>query len=370
LISEKYRPEEEADYIHGDNGLCPVCFSPPNDDNRCPRCDPSSLTGTPFGESTPSRTEFRKIIGRVPSTREHNYFRSLFTNDEERRIGEAAQSAMERINLDRHTKSALAMRITLMAKRFRSKGLSINESVLLAANLELSFLGVDDIQTTSNDQQLQPSALRPLVFEVISEDPHGISVTVAGAQRTFKVWPLNKGGRNCFSVRLPLYEYDAGALIAVHNATLVRVADKRVSLVDTHTLRLKRCFSKSFRIFKLMKEVVVDGELELPDKSMAYMRRYSLSSLPLTARIAREAGCAGRLQSRFEQLFKQSLERGMGRSPRSLAKEAMLQADVDIYSSLSPEAKASVALAAAQAGVTPRKNGGLVVVSELKGWDK
>jgi hypothetical protein len=140
LISEKYQPEEEADCIQGINGLCPVCSSPLHDDNRCPRCDPSSFIGTPFGESTPSRTEFRKIIGRVPSTREHNYFRSLFTNDEERRIGEAAQSAMERINLDRHTKSALAMRITLMAKRFRSKGLSINESVLLAANLELSFL--------------------------------------------------------------------------------------------------------------------------------------------------------------------------------------------------------------------------------------
>jgi hypothetical protein len=370
LISEKYRPKEEADYIQGINGLCPVCSSPLDDSERCPKCDPSSLTGTSFGESTPSRTEFRRIIGRVPSTREHSYFRSLFTNDEERRIGEAAQAAIERINLDQHTKSALAMRITLMAKRFRSRGLSINESILLAANLELSFLGVDDIRRTSNGQQLQTSALRPVTFEVVSEDPHRISVTVAGAQRRFKVWPLNKGGRNCFSVRLPLYEYDAGAMIAVHKATLVRVADKRVSVVDTHTLRLKRCFSKSFHIFKLIKEVVVDGELELPDKSMAYMRRYSLSSLPLTERIAREAGCAGRLQSRFEQLFKQSLIRGMGRSPRSLAKEAMLQAGVEIYSSLSPEAKASVALAAAQAGVTPRKNGGLVVVSELKGWVK
>jgi len=370
LTSEKYRPEEEADYIQGINRLCPVCSSPLHDDNRCPRCDPSSLTGTPFGESTPSRTEFRKIIGRVPSTREHNYFRSLFTNDEERRIGEAAQSAMERINLDQHTKSALVIRITLMAKRFRSRGLSINESILLAANLELSFLGVDNIQTASNAQQLQTSALRPVVFEVVSEDPHRISVTVAGAQRRFKIWPLSKGGRNCFSICLPLYEYDAGALIQVHKATLVLVADKRVSVVDTHTLRLKRCFSKSFRIFKLMKEVVVDGELELPDKSMAYMRRYSLSSLPLTERIAREAGCAGRLQSRFEQLFKQALTKGMGRSPRSLAKEAMLQADAEIYFSLSPEAKASAALAAAQAGITPRKNGGLVVVSELKGWDK
>jgi hypothetical protein len=370
LISEKYRPKEEADYLHGDGELCPVCSSLLNDDNRCPRCDPSSFVGAPFGESTPSRTEFRKIIGRVPSVREHNYFRSLFTNDEERRIDEAAQSAIERINLDQHTKSALVMRITLMAKRFRSRGLSINESILLAANLELGFLGVDDFQSASNGQQLQTSALRPVVFEVVSEDPHRISVTVAGAQRRFKIWPLSKGGRNCFSICLPLYEYDAGALIQVHKATLVLVADKRISVVDTHTLRLKRCFSKSFRIFKLMKEVVVDGELELPDKSTAYMRRYSLSSLPLTERIAREAGCAGRLQSRFEQLFRQSLMRGMGRSPRSLAKEAMLQADTEIYSSLSPEAKASVALAAAQAGVTPRKNGGLVVVSELKGWDK
>jgi hypothetical protein len=370
LITEKYQPAEEADYIQGINGLCPVCSSPLDDGERCPKCDPSSFTGTPFGESTPSRTDFRRIIGRVPSTREHNYFRSLFTNDEERRIGEGAQAAMERINLDQHTKSALAMRITLMAKRFRSKGLSINESILLAANLELSFLGVDDVQSASSGSQLQTSTLRPLVFEVISEDPHRISVTVAGAQRRLKIWPLNKGGRNCFSVCVPLLEYDAGALIQVHNATLARVADKKVSVVDTHTLRLKRCFSKSFRIFKLMKEVVVDGELELPDKSIAYMRRYSLSSLPLTARIAREARCAGRLQSRFEQLFKQALTKGMGRSPRSLAKEAMLQADVEIYSSLSPEAKASVALAAAQAGVTPRKNGGLVVVSELKGWDK
>jgi len=370
LISEKYRPEEEEDYIHGDNGLCPVCFSPPNDDNRCPRCDPSGFTGTPFGESAPSRTEFRRIIGRVPSTREHNYFRSLFTNDEERRIGEGAQAAIERINLDQHTKSALVMRITLMAKRFRSRGLSINESILLAANLELSFLGVDDVQSASSGRQLQTCALRPVVFEVVSEDARRISVTVAGAQRRFKVWPLSKGGRNCFSVIVPLYEYDAGALIAVHNATLVRVADRRMSVVDAHTLRLKRCFSKSFRIFKLMKEVVVDGELELPDKSMAYIRRYSLSSLPLTERIAKEAGCAGRLQSRFEQLFKQALARGMGRSPRSLAKEAMLQADTEIYSSLSPEAKASVALAAAQAGVTLRKNGGLVVVSELKRWVK
>jgi hypothetical protein len=369
LISEKYRPKEEADYIQEINGLCPVCSSP-LEDNKCPKYDSSGFTGTPFGESTPSRTEFRRIIGRVPSTREHNYFRSLFTNDEERRIGEGAQAAMERINLDQHTKSALVMRITLMAKRFRSRGLSINESIILAANLELSFLGVDKSQSTSNGPQLQTPALRPVVFEVVSEDSHRISVTVAGSQRRFKVWPLNKGGRNCFSVCVPLYECDAGALIQVHKATLVRVADKRVSVVDTHTLRLKRCFSKSFRIFKLMKEVVIDGELELPDKSMAYMRRYSLSSLPLTARIAKEAGCAGRLQSRFEQLFRQSLIRGMGRSPRSLAKEAMLQADLEIYSSLSPEEKASVALAAAQAGVTLRKNGGLVVVSELKGWNK
>jgi len=203
LISEKYRPEEEADYLHGGGELCPVCSSPLHDDGRCPRCDPSSLTGTSFGESTPSRTEFRRIIGRVPSTREHNYFRSLFTNDEERRIGEGAQSAMERINLDQHTKSALVMRITLMAKRFRSRGLSINESILLAANLELGFLGVDNIQTASNVQQLQTSALRPVVFEVVSEDPHRISVTVAGAQRRFKVWPLNKGGRNCFSICVP-----------------------------------------------------------------------------------------------------------------------------------------------------------------------
>jgi len=181
--------------IRGINGLCPVCSSPLDDDNRCPRYDPSGFIGTPFGESTPSRTEFRRIIGRVPSVKEHNYFRSLFTNDEERRIGEGAQAAMEKINLNQHTKSALVMRITLMAKRFRSRGLSINESILLAANLELSFLGVDDIQTASNDQQLQTSALRPVVFEVVSEDPHRISVTVAGAQRRFKVWPLDKCGR-------------------------------------------------------------------------------------------------------------------------------------------------------------------------------
>ncbi len=332
--------------------------------------DASSASSNPFGEIAPSRSDFRQILGRVPSQKEHNFFKSLYTDNDSRSIHELAESLVQTLRMDAKAKASLMERVESLAKRLiRATSMNVSESVLSALCTEASSSGIGLVELVSRVAEAYPSIARlnALSVRVKSADPTRAKVFVGGKERRFKL--IRDGMVHLF--KFPLYIFDNGAIVKFESARIAQISDRRARVIDEQTLTLKIDPRKGFELFKLMKKALVDLGTPRYEKDFSmYLRRFPISSMPVTEWMMRQAGCLQAVQLRFVETFRRKLENGMGRSPERLALEALIEADAEVYARLPPDRRGSILLLANKLGISGTGESGLVLLQELKAWER
>jgi hypothetical protein len=330
-----------------------------------------SASTNPFGEIAPSRSDFRQILGRVPSEKEHNFFKSLYSDDESRSIHKLVESLVQNLVMNQTAKNSLMERVEGLAKKLiRTKNLGRSDSVLSALCTEASSsFGIGPVELVKRVAEAYPSIARlnSLQVRVKCPDPSRVKVFVGGAERTPKV---HRDGM-VYLLKFPLYIFDDGAIVKFENGKLAQVSDRRARVIDERTLLLKIDPRKAFELFKLMKKAIVDLGTPRYEKDFTmYLRRFPISSMPVTEWMMRQAGCLHLVQRRFAEIFREKLENGMGRSPGRLAVEALTEADREVYAGMTPERRAHILLLLGKLGIPGAGDKGLILDWELRGWER
>ncbi|HUH99454.1 MAG TPA: hypothetical protein VLY65_00280, partial [Nitrososphaerales archaeon] len=202
--------------------------------------------------------------------------------------------------------------------------------------------------------------LKDLVVEVYPSSEDEIRVLVEGRNRPFVSYADGFYRR----LRIPLFVSDGGALVELKGAVLTRSGydAKRVRPLGPSEFEVKAS-ERSFELFKLLEEAKLSGGLVLgayDPKTLA--RKYSISKLPLTEELLRQANLLPAVSAEYMTRLAEKVKDGRGRSPKKLAEEALIEA----CSALVPEFVGKEM--AERYHLKPSRVRSLVVLPELGWW--
>jgi hypothetical protein len=165
---------------------------------------------------------------------------------------------------------------------------------------------------------------RDLIVEVYPDPAGDVHVLVEGRERPFRSYSYGLYRK----LRIPVFSSDGGALAELRNARLTGDGydPRRIEpLKPTEFVILAD--DRNFELFKVLKEARLSGGAggASPDLN-ALFRKYSISKLPLTERLLREAGLLRQVSIEYAEAYERKVENGRGRSPRKLAEEALTEA--------------------------------------------
>jgi hypothetical protein len=232
-----------------------------------------------------------------------------------------------------------------------------------------------------------------------------VRVSINGEPRYVKI--LNNGNLTTRLLRIPVYMMDDGGLLEIHGARICitherneagsvklvcRTDSKRLQIIDAH--RAVLMLRDSFEPLKLLKRVEL-GDIALKTAAQRridaclFLRRYWTDKLPITEHLLAYAGVLAQFRARYSELFTAKFEKEevwrrltaarendvLLRSPKSLAEEAIFQADDEVWSSLPTVRKAAIRRVAEERGLSKedlKYTGikGFIVKSELKRWEE
>jgi hypothetical protein len=201
---------------------------------------------------------------------------------------------------------------------------------------------------------------RDLIVEVYPTPEGDLRVLVDGQERPFRSYSDGL----YLKLRIPLFASDGGALIELKNARLTQRGydAKRVEPLGPSEFQIGTD-ERNFELFKVLEEARLSGSVADAGADLsALFRKYSISKLPITGKLLREAGLLQQVSAEYATLLTQKVGDGRGRSPRKLAEEALSEACADLVPGcLSNSIIRKYHLK--QSGMTA-----LVVKSELAAW--
>jgi hypothetical protein len=201
---------------------------------------------------------------------------------------------------------------------------------------------------------------RDLIIEVYPTPEGDLRVLIDGRERPFRSYFDGL----YLKLRIPLFASDCGALVELRNARLTQRGydAKRVEPLGPSEFQIGTD-ERNFELFKVLEEARLSGGVADAGADLsAFFRKYSISKLPITGRLLREAGLLQQVSAEYATLLTQKVGDGRGRSPRKLAEEALVEACADLVPGcLSNSIIRRYRLK--QSGMTS-----LVVKSELAAW--
>ena len=317
------------------------------------------------GEAALERRDMARLLGRNVTKTEHNLYKSLSFDGDKARIHLMAENAVSAWSIPVSAKKRIVDSITLrIMKEFRH-GWDPKVKPLLASLLrkEAAGLGLNIQEVTRALAVMGLSANMHLretsQWLVIAPfDPFSsFEVYVGGSRRGTKTSEITeRNGRwsswleahgypreaKIFRARVPMYLSDAvdddATEIKVHGGVILEYSRKNgATQIDHSTLRIKVGFERSFYAFKSMKKTLLDQDIscsiELDRASFAKKFMLGKGRYPLSSELARTAGCTLALNTLFLRKFKE--KKSEGRSWKTVALEALREADEEVFSTLS-----------------------------------
>jgi hypothetical protein len=232
---------------------------------------------------------------------------------------------VERFNASPETKASARRSAELLATRVVEE-LGTTKAAIASVAQVFIEQGRNFAEVSSNISSVHPAIdrLRDLVVEVSPEPPGDVQVLVGGRNRPFRSYRRELYQR----LRIPLFVSDGSALFELRNARLTQGGydSDRIDPLGPSRFRVKTD-KRSFELFKVMEEARLSGKVSAGGADLnAVLRKYSISKLPLTRLLLREAGLLQRVNGEYGRLYSQELNNARGRSPRKLAEEALVEA--------------------------------------------
>ncbi|MDV3277112.1 MAG: hypothetical protein LYZ69_01425 [Nitrososphaerales archaeon] len=342
--------------------LCEQCGSPLVD-GACQSCGSVFRDGSsPVGAAPLDRNELSKVLGRPVGSRAHGSY-SLSMQQEERMspLRKEIESLVEKFNASPEVKNTVKQNAEKAAVKIMGE-LGPTKAAIASVAQEFISQGRNLGEVCSSIAKVHPGMdrLKDLVVEVYPSSEGRIRVLVDGRERPFRSYAC---GLYC-RLRTPLFASDSGALVELRNAVLTRRGfdEKRVEPLGPSEFQITTD-ERNFELFKVLEEARLSGRAACAGASMGAMfRKYSISKLRLTSRLLREAGLLQQVSAEYAKLYARSVGNGLGRSPRKLAEEALIEACEDTV----PEHISSSIAQKYHLKRTEMRS--LVVQSELDAW--
>ncbi len=341
--------------------LCEECGSP-LEDGSCVGCGPRFREGaSPVGAAPLDRRELSRVLGRSVGARAHGSY-SLSIQQEQRMapLRKGIDSLVEQFNASSEVKVTVKQKAERTAVKLMD-GLGPTKAAIASVADEFLRLGrnLTEVSLCISRVHHRIGKLKDLSVEVYS-DSRDVHVIINGEERPFK----STGDGLCLHLRIPLFVSDDDAVVELSNARLTRNAhyEKRMVLLGPSSF-LIRTDDKSFELFKVLEEARLHGGLITSNFDLTgAFRKYSISKLPLTERLLREAGLLQKVAAEYARLYSLKAADGYGRSPKKLAEDALLEA----CESVVPVALSD--LTVRKYHLKPSAMRSLVVKSELDHW--
>lgn len=384
-----------------------------------------SDTNSAKGAASLSRSEVETFLGHAASWKLVNMLNAASRDTKTEALLLKVGSIIERLPIDTKAKEtiklkaeqlALALRkneelntnevaVATIIKILRDYGWSFERITRTLAAIDKRLAAVKDLYVAVKlERTVIPydnSSRNNSISDGISNQ---VRVTINGEPRYVKI--LNNGNLTTRLLRVPVYMMDDGGLLEIHGARICithernesgsvelvcRTDSKRLQIVDAH--RAVLMLRDSFEPLKLLKRVEL-GDIALKNASQRkidaslFLRRYWTDKLPVTEHLLAYAGVLAQFRARYSELFTAKFEKEevwrrlttarendvLLRSPKSLAEEAIFQADEEVWLSIPPMKRATIRRIAEERGLSKedlKYTGikGFIVKSELKRWE-
>jgi hypothetical protein len=342
--------------------LCEECGSPLVE-GSCRNCGAGFRDGSsPVGAAPLDRRELSKVLGRSVGARAHGSY-SLSMRQEERMapLRKEIDLLVERFSAPTEVKASVKNNAEHLAVKIMDN-VGPTKAAIASVAQEFLRVGRNLAEVSACISQVHPGMdrWRDLIVEVYPISEGDLHVLVNGRERPFRSYSYGL----YLKLRIPLFASDVGALVELRNARLTQRGydAKRVEPLGPSELQIG-ADERNFELFKVLEEARLSGRVADAGTGLgALFRKYSISKLPVTGKLLREAGLFQQVSAKYATLLAQKVGDGRGRSPRKLAEEALSEACADLvpgYLSNSITQKYHLK----QSGMTS-----LVVKSELVAW--
>jgi hypothetical protein len=308
------------------------------------------------------RRELSRVLGRKVGVRAHgSYALSIQQEEGMAPLRKEIELLVERFNASVEVKHAARQSAERLAVKVMD---ALGPTKAAIASVAQVFIGQGRnlVEVSSCISMVHPAMnrLRDLIVEVYPEPRGEIRVLVDCRERLFRSYSSGIYRK----LRIPAFTSDGNARVELKNARLThRGYDrKRIDPLGPSEFRMK-IDETNFELFKVIKEARLSGYVTggAVDPS-ALLRKYSVSKLPLTQRLLRDAGLLQQVIGEYGRLYVQAVSNGQGRSPRKLAEEALIKACTRVVPSYL-NSSISQKYHLKQSGAKS-----LVVLSELAEW--
>jgi len=313
--------------------------------------------------------------------------RGTFIDRQAKTIHDRVTSACSMMNLSALVRSRLQERAERTASRLvRKWEVAPEQAVKFAVLLEARAFG----KQLSEIQSLLASAgfnmkLDSIFLDIAARSVKDVKLFINSERRTFRVLcqpdakavsmvrALALAGYHAVQLKVQMSLKDSlecgGKLeMEIEGGYFVDCGIRRTKSVQLSGD--SRCFS----LFKTAKQVAVDGGLAMASINVDAFIRSILPSkrLPASSSVMRQFGYLDRFERRFTVSLRQMLVDSSGRSPNTLAVEAMYAADAELFASLGPFARAELRSATARLPLERKDqkytgSRGLLIPSEVDG---
>jgi hypothetical protein len=344
--------------------LCEECGSPLVG-GSCELCIPGPTDGSsPVGAAPLDRRELSKVLGRSVGARAHgSYALSIQQEEGMAPLRREIDSLVERFNASAEVKRLAKQSAEKLAVRLM-ENLGPTRAAIVSVSQFFIAQGRNLAEVSFCISLVHPAMdrLGDIIVEVYPEPTGEIRVLVDGRDRLFKSYSSGIYRK----LRIPLFATDCNSLFELRKARLTQTGydTKKVEPLGPSEFRVKTD-ERNFELFKVIEEARLSGKIAIGSADTgALLRRYSVSKLPLTQRLLREAGLIRQVTAEYARLLTREVADGRGRSPRRLAEEALVEAcEMVVPSCLSSSISRKYLLK--QSGVRS-----LVVLTELAEWQR
>ncbi len=342
--------------------LCEECGSP-LEEGSCRNCGQGFREGSsPVGAAPLDRRELSRVLGRNVGPRAHGSY-SLSMRQEERMapLRKEIDLLVGRFSAPPEVKATVKQNAEHLAVKIMDE-LGPTKAAIASVAQEFLRVGRNLVEVSARISEVHPGMdrWRDLIVVVYPTLEGELRVLVDGRDRVFRSYTDGP----YLKLRIPLFASDGGALVELRNARLTRRGydTKRVEPLGPSEFRILTG-ERNFELFKVLEEARLSGRVSNAGADLsALFRKYSISKLPITGRLLREAGLLQQVSAEYASLLTQKVGDGRGRSPRKLAEESLFEACSDLV----PECLSNSIMRKyhlKQSGMTS-----LVVKSELATW--
>ena len=310
--------------------LCEECGSPLLG-NACVSCGAGYSDGSsPVGAAPLDRSELSRILKRNVGQRAHgSYALSMQQEEGMAPLRKQIDLLVEQFDASPEAKATAKQNAERLAVKVMDE---LGPTKAAMASVAQAFIdqGRNLAEVSSCISMIHPAVdrLRDLIVQVRPEPEGEVRVLVSGRDRPFRSYDYGMYRK----LRIVLFASDGNALVELKGARLTRGGydEKRVEPLGPTELQVK-ADERNFELFKILEEARLSGRAAVAGTDRnAMFRKYSISKLPLTERLLREAGLLQEVSARYARLFSERVQNGKGRSPRKLAEEALVEVCEDV----------------------------------------